>query len=275
MLKMINLDTINELIDTTCPYCDGEGIFYEEEDCPECGGWGYNPCENCEDGWIDCPNDCIDGYIGEHKPCPVCDDGSPDGTIPCPECIDGEIECDECRATGIIEEEEYCEHCSDGYLEILFSWAYHVPRLDRSWTASRIIAASTGYVLFEYDDEYWLGMCGVGQDNSWRTALTVLRLAGYLPYEYAMWISDGAYVFVNNKERKQVAAAALKAIEVNRTSETIQWSRLDTVHEMPDAYNYVRDWKRDLERAEEYMEIWKYRILTWIRVNIVNRWREL
>lgn len=111
--------------------------------------------------------------------------------------------------------EKPCQHCDEsGHFEIYWNTIFEVPYLkdSLSFEDAKKLAWRHGWLLVEYDNEYWLAAGSCGYDFTWVRAACILDLCGTLPIEYANDQSRGGYVFVNETDKKRIAEATIESL---------------------------------------------------------------
>lgn len=134
------IDTSNPFDpDPDCDLCSGDG----EQDCESCFGIGEVRPDLTEGDFIVCPDCDGTGRI----PCTECDLGDPDD----------------------IQERDF---------EILWDTAFAIPYLKSGmeFIEAKRLAWAMGWLLFSYDNEYWIAAGSCGYDFTWNKARVALAL---------------------------------------------------------------------------------------------------
>lgn len=125
-----------------------------------------------------------------------------------------DMTCPFCNGESELPNGDYCEHCENGYFEIYWDIAFNVPYLSdsRSFEQARKVAFERGWLLFEYNDEYYIAAGSCGYDFTWVRQSIILYLCGEIPADYAHDLSSGGYVFVSDSRKRTLIKATKHAL---------------------------------------------------------------
>lgn len=208
-----------------------------DSDCTLCEGDGEMGCENClGEGQVNNVNFVPESLFSDELEYLECPDCKGEGTRPCKVCIDPDDE-------------------SDEYFDILWDTAFNIPYLVSGLTydAARRIAWKRGWLLFEYDNEYWIAAGSCGYDFTWVKASLALELCGALPVYYVDSLQKGGNVFVSPEERVKIAVAAAKTAQMM----ALRWEWTLQDYEKIASYGAVADiyeHERQLQEADRLIQ---------------------
>lgn len=122
--------------------------------------------------------------------------------------------CPFCNGESELPNGDYCEHCENGYFAIYWDIAFEVPYLRNGLSLEQAhqTAFKRGWLLFEYDNTYWIAAGSCGYDFTWVRQSIILYLCGDIPSEYAHSLSSGGYVFVPDSRKRSLIKATKTAL---------------------------------------------------------------